>query len=119
MAYGAITQVATGVGGSASDPIDHRETNGLLRRVVNVVGDASYTTGGLEIPAKALGFPNAVLYGQGEVYDASATATGTCVCVQPQADGGVKLKCLTNTLTEAASASNQSSVTYQLILFGF
>ena len=119
MAYGAITQVPTAPGGTAGDPIDSRDGNGLLLRVVTVVGDSSYVTGGRSISAAALGFANAVLYGQGEIYDASATATGTCVCVQPQADGSVKLKCLNNTLVEATAASNQSTATYQLMLWGF
>ncbi|MGZ6570466.1 MAG: hypothetical protein ACXVHB_05945 [Solirubrobacteraceae bacterium] len=120
MAYGTITQVATGPGGSAGDPIDCREGNGLLRRVVNVVGDGAYVAGGRGLTAAQLGFPNSVLHGQAEVQDSTgANATSAVAAVQPQADGSIKLKCFTNANVEIAGATNVSGVTWQLILWGF
>lgn len=110
----SVTQIATGPGG---EPSDKRENNGLLSRAVTITGDASYPTGGYPITAAALGFPNAVSYGQAEIQSA-AGQTGTAASILVQANGSILFKLWSNANAEVANASAQASV-WQVILWGW
>lgn len=88
--------------------------------VTNVVGEASYTTGGPVITAAQLGL-NTILFAQAEILAGSgANATSNSMSVVIQAGGGsAKLQCWSNAQAEITSATNVSGVTWQIIAFGY
>jgi hypothetical protein len=119
MALGAVTQ----------NPVDpHSNVQAIpvavgdvKMAVINVVGEASYTTGGPVITAQQFGFVNAILGGQAEVYASTGSnGTSTAMSVVIQAGfGSAKLQCWTNGNVEIGSAVNVSGVTWQIIAFGY
>lgn len=119
MALGVVTQTAL-------DPYSSTQTGptvvGDLRMaVVNVVGEASYTTGGPVITAQQLGFPSAVVAGQAEIVastGSNATSTAMSVVIQP-GNGSAKLQCWTNANVEIGSTVNVSGITWQIVVFGY
>ena len=131
MALTTFTLQASGVGGSSTDPIDLRDGNGLLMRIINVVGDASYSVGGSTMTPQQLGFPNGVLFGQAELLNAPTSGTtnnaasGATVVIT---NGGtaLNLKCFTNgsgaasqNSIECAAATNLSNLTWQILAWGW
>ena len=89
--------------------------------VVNVVGEASYTTGGPSITAAQLGFTSCVLAAQAEIAASTGTnATSTAMSVVVASGGGsANLKCFSSANAEIASTTNVSGVTWQIIAFGY
>lgn len=86
--------------------------------VTNVVGAASYTTGGDPITPQQLGL-TFVLAGQVEIFTTSG-GTGTSASLIPTNGGStLNLKNFTNANAEVASLSNQSTTTWQIIAFGY
>jgi hypothetical protein len=88
--------------------------------IINVVGEASYTTGGPSITAAQFGFSSVIFAGQAEIQASTGTnATSASMAVVPAAGGGsANLKCFTNAAVEIASTTNVSGVTWQIVAFG-
>lgn len=93
----------------------------LKMAVVNVVGEASYVTGGSAITAQQLGFASTIIAGQAEVVASTGSnATATAMSVVVQTGGNTaKLQCWTNANVEIGSTVNVSGVTWQIIAFGY
>jgi hypothetical protein len=92
----------------------------LKMAVINIVGEASYTTGGPSITAQQFGFNSTIYFGQAEVIASTGSnATSTALAVVPAAGGGsANLKAFTSANAEVASTTNVSGVTWQIIAFG-
>lgn len=131
MSLTTFTQQMTGPGGNAGDPIDLRDGNGLLMRVVNVVGDSSYTVGGSPLTPQQLGFPNGVVFAQAELLSAPTSGTTNnassgATIVATNGGTTLALKCFTNgsgaasvNSVECAAAANLSGLTWQIIAWGW
>ena len=116
MALGAITQVQTdphaaGVPAAVGD---------LKVTVTNIVGEASYTTGGVAITPQQLGL-SIVLFAQAELYASTGTnATSAALSVTITNNGStINLKCFSNAGVEITGAVNVSGITWQIIAFGY
>jgi hypothetical protein len=118
MALGTVTQVGIDPHTSQAVPV---AIGDLRLSVTNVVGEASYTTGGPTLTAQQLGFNSTVVAAQAEVLASTGTnATSTAMSPVVAAGGGsVNLKCFTNANAEVASTTNVSGVTWQIIAFGY
>jgi hypothetical protein len=118
MALGAVTPVAIDPHTQTAVPV---MVGDLRMTVTNVVGEASYTTGGAVITAQQLGFSTAVLAAQGEVYastGSNCTATALSVVIQA-GNGSAKLQQWLSTNVEVTAAVNVSGVTWQIVAFGY
>ena len=118
MALGAVTPVAIDPHAQQVIPV---AVGDLKMTVTNVVGEASYTTGGAVITAQQLGFVTGVLCAQAEVYastGSNCTATATSVVVQT-GNQSAKLQSWLSTNVEVTSTTNISGVTWQIIAFGW
>ena|SRR6185312_10154157 len=88
--------------------------------VTNVVGEASYTTGGPVVTAAQLGL-NTILFAQAEILTgsgANATSNAMSVIIQP-GGGSAKLQCWSNAQAEIVSTTNVSGVTWQILALGY
>lgn len=117
MALGAVTQVAVDPHNSQAGAI---VIGDVKMSVINVVGEASYTTGGPSITAAQFGFTSTILAAQAEVLASTGTnATSTAMSPVVATGGGTaNLKCFTNANAEVATTTNVSGVTWQIIAFG-
>ena len=118
MALGTVTPVAIDPHSSTAVPV---AIGDLKMTVTNVVGEASYTTGGAVITAQQLGFTSAVVAAQPEIIASTGTngtATSMSVIVQP-GFGSAKLQSWTSGNVEITAAVNISGVTWQIIAFGY
>jgi len=108
MAVGAITIVGL------------QENAGSQRKVVaDVVGGASYTTGGDTLSPSAFGL-TAIQDGIAFVTAAGATNSGADPVVLAQADGSAKLKLFTQAGTaEYGSAASYANNTFRVTLYGY
>jgi hypothetical protein len=122
MALGATTPVAIDPHSSTQAiPISLGD---IKFTATNVVGEASYTTGGVSIPAATLGLLQ-VLAADVQIQAATGTNSGSIAAAAlVQGDGSVKLKCFVTSgtspvqVTEAAGAANLSGLTFQIQAMG-
>jgi hypothetical protein len=117
MALGTVTPVNADPHNTQASPFSIGD---IKLSIINVVGEASYTTGGPPITAQQLGFNSVIFAAQAEILTSTGSnATSASMSVVPAAGGGsANLICLTNAGVQIASTVNVSGVTWQIIAFG-
>ena len=122
MAVGAVTNNLIGYApGASGSPLALPNLASLRFAAISVVGSASYTAGGDSIPAGSF-FPilDYLIAAQAELQVSAVTApVATSAVVLAGADGTLKLKVYQASGAEMTAATNLSTLTFNIIAFGF